>query len=108
MGYETLTLLQGNVTAAQTITAVGSLFVLAGIGFGIYVLYKYWKAFADDWMRRTKASTYYCMTVNAYKTGLIKKLAVENDVELIYNVEDQPDDLATAIDKQVREDISKA
>lgn len=107
MGYETLTLLQGNVTLAQTITAIGGLVVFAVAAYLLYVITMAYKKFFDATEKRNAAKLAYCEMVYAFKCGIIKQTADEEGIELIY-VKPEEKTLIQAIKDDVRKDISNA
>lgn len=106
MGYETLTYLTGNVTMAETITAVGGLAILGAAAYLFYVVARAYKSIVEDAQERSVAKTAYCKMVYALKCGIIKQAAEADNIELIYPKTEERT-LIESIKDDVREDIAK-
>lgn len=87
-------------------TFVADLAALIVLGFLAYVvIYMLHSSYEQDRSKRRAANFYYENKI-AYKVGLIKKYATENEVELIFPAPE--DEFMNTLDQEVDEDIKDA
>jgi len=86
MTYETVSLTQltGNLTAYYFLQGLGALFIMVVVGLITYRVYKWIFIELEKLSERSDAKTYYWSNVYALKTGMIKKIADEKEVNLIF------------------------
>ncbi len=86
MSYETLTLLQGNVTAYHILSGFGLLIIAGVAAIIVYRFGKWMVTFFDEKQRAWNVETNYIATKYAYMIGRIQKEAKDKGVTLVYDV----------------------
>jgi len=105
MVSEYTTLLIGDVSTAQTIIAFGTLAMGVSLAALIALMFKiYFYDMGRLYIDRIKQKNLYVDTVNAYKTGLIKKTANDEGIELVY-MDEENSDLVSKLKESVEDDL---
>lgn len=101
------TLLIGDVSTAQTIIAFGTLAMGVSLAAVIALMFKiYFYDMGKMYIERIKQKNLYVDTVNAYKTGLIKKTANDEGIELVY-MDEEKSDIVSKLKESVEDDLKK-
>ena len=107
MVSEYTTLLIGDVSTAQTIIAFGTLAMGVSLAAVIALVFKiYFYDMGRLYIDRIKQKNLYVDTVNAYKTGLIKKTANDEGIELVY-MDEEKSDIVSKLKESVEDDLKK-
>lgn len=91
----------GDITGMAVVCVIGYflIFVATAATFGV-VAFWLWQT-----VRVAKSNAWYCITRDAYKVGLVKKHAEENNITLCYEPDKKKKGLMQELDDDVKRDI---